>query len=92
MIYAEVAETHDELAIDETYILMPCKAIHDAAGPYACMPSPHAERIPHGTSHRDQTGRQVNEAGEVMREIGCQILGEEVLTEAQARLAENEQD
>jgi hypothetical protein len=35
---------------------------------------------------------KVNEAGEVMREIGCQILGEEVLSEAQARLTENEQD
>ena len=31
---------------------------------------------------------KVNEAGEVMREIGCQILGEEVLSEAQARLRE----
>jgi hypothetical protein len=35
---------------------------------------------------------KVNEAGEVMREIGCQILGEEVLSEAQARLTENDQD
>ena len=35
---------------------------------------------------------KVNEAGEVMREIGCQILGEEVLSEAQARLAEGDQD
>jgi hypothetical protein len=35
---------------------------------------------------------KVNEAGEVMREIGCQILGEEVLSEAQARLSENDQD
>jgi hypothetical protein len=31
---------------------------------------------------------KVNEAGEVMREIGCQILGDEVLSEAQARLSE----
>jgi hypothetical protein len=35
---------------------------------------------------------KVNEAGEVMREIGCQILGEEVLSEAQARLAESDVD
>jgi hypothetical protein len=35
---------------------------------------------------------KVNEAGEVMREIGCQILGEEVLSEAQARLSESDQD
>jgi hypothetical protein len=32
---------------------------------------------------------KVNEAGEVMREIGCQILGDEVIQEVQSRLAEN---
>jgi hypothetical protein len=35
---------------------------------------------------------KVSEAGEVMREIGCQILGEEVLQEAQIRIAESSDD
>jgi hypothetical protein len=35
---------------------------------------------------------KVNEAGEVMREIGSQILGDEVLDEAQARLADLNND
>jgi hypothetical protein len=35
---------------------------------------------------------KVNEAGEIMREIGCQILGEEVLEEVQARLTEPNND
>jgi hypothetical protein len=32
---------------------------------------------------------KVSEAGDVMREIGYKILGEEVLAEAQARIAES---
>jgi hypothetical protein len=35
---------------------------------------------------------RVGEAGEVMREIGCQILGAEVLEEAQSRIAESSED
>ena len=53
------------------------------------MPPSHPERIPYGAPTAIKLVGKVNEAGEVMREIGCQILGEEVLQEAQARLAES---
>ena len=92
MIYAEVAETGAELALDETYILMPCSDY--AMRPIrmqACRRLTLSEyRMGHLTAIK-LVGK-VNEAGEVMREIGCQILGEEVLSEAQARLSENDQD
>ena len=92
MIYAEVPDDGSELAIDETYILMPC-------GDYTMRPirmqgcrrlTLSEYRMGHLTAIK-LLGR-VNEAGEVMREIGCQILGEEVLEEAQARMAENAED
>ena len=92
MIYAEVPETGAELALDETYILMPCSDY--AMRPIrmqACRRLTLSEyRMGHLTAIK-LVGK-VNEAGEVMREIGCQILGEEVLSEAQARLSENDQD
>ena len=90
MIYMEVAEDGSELNFDETYILMPC-------GDYTMRPirmraarrlTLSEYRMGHLTAIK-LVGK-VNEAGEVMREIGCQILGEEVLSEAQARLAEAE--
>jgi hypothetical protein len=92
MIYAEVPESGAELAFDETYILMPCSDF--TMRPIrmrACRRLTLSEyRMGHLTAIK-LVGK-VNEAGEVMREIGSQILGEEVLAEAQARLAENEQD
>ena len=90
MIYAEVPETGDELAFEETYILMPCEDF--TMRPIrmrACRRLTLSEyRMGHLTAIK-LVGK-VNEAGEVMREIGCQILGEEVLSEAQARFSENE--
>jgi len=92
MIYAEVVDTGAELDFEETYILMPCEDF--AMRPIrmrACRRLTLSEyRMGHLTAIK-LLGK-VNEAGEVMREIGCQILGEEVLSEAQARLTENEQD
>ncbi len=91
MIYGEVPDDGSELAFDETYILMPC-------GDYTMRPirmracrrlSLTEYRMGHLTAIK-LVGK-VNEAGEVMREIGCQILGDEVLQEAQARLSENEE-
>ena len=92
MIFAEVPDTGAELAFDETYILMPC-------GDYSMRPirmracrrlTLSEYRMGHLTAIK-LVGK-VNEAGEVMREIGCQILGEEVLSEAQARLSDADQD
>jgi hypothetical protein len=88
MIYAEVPENGSELAIDETYILMPCEDY--ALRPIrmrACRRLTLSEyRMGHLTAVK-LIGK-VNEAGEVMREIGYEILGEEVVAEAQARIAE----
>lgn len=89
MIYAEVPEDRSELACDETYILMPCSDY--TMRPIrmrACRRLTLSEyRMGHLTAIK-LVGK-VSDAGDVMREIGCQILGEEVLMEAQARLAEN---
>ena len=89
MIYAEVAENGSELEQDETYILMPCADY--TMRPIrmrACRRLTLSEyRMGHLTAIK-LVGK-VNEAGEVMREIGCQILGEEVIQEAQARLADH---
>lgn len=92
MIYAEVPETGEDLAIDETYILMPCAdfAMRPIRMRAARRLTLSEYRMGHLTAIK-LVGR-VNEAGEVMREIGTQILGEEVLSEAQARLAENGQN
>jgi len=92
MIYAEVPETHDELGFDETYILMPCSDFTmRPVRMRGCRRLTLSEyRMGHLTAIK-LVGK-VNEAGEVMREIGCQILGEEVLHEAQARLAANSEE
>jgi hypothetical protein len=92
MIYAEVPDLGTELAIDETYILMPCADYTmRPVRMRACRRLTLSEyRMGHLTAIK-LVGR-VNEAGEVMREIGCQILGDEVLEEAQTRLAENSEE
>jgi hypothetical protein len=92
MIYGEMPEDGTELGMDETYILMPC-------ADYTMRPI-RMRAIRRLTLSEYRMGHltavklvgKVNEAGEVMREIGCQILGDEVLHEAQARLAENTED
>jgi hypothetical protein len=89
MIFGEVPESSSELALDETYILMPC-------ADYTMRPI-RMKAIRRLTLSEYRMGHltavklvgKVTEAGEVMREIGCQILGEEVLQEAQARLTEH---
>lgn len=88
MIYAEVPEVGSELAIDETYILMPCRDHHlRPIRMRACRRLTLSEyRMGHLTAVK-LIGK-VNDAGEVMREIGYEILGEEVVAEAQARIAE----
>ena len=91
-IYAEVPDNGSELGMDETYILMPCEdQTMRPVRMQACRRLTLSEyRMGHLTAIK-LVGR-VNEAGEVMREIGCQILGAEVLEEAQARLNENGRD
>jgi hypothetical protein len=88
-IYAEVGDDGSELSPDETYVLMPCDDYTmRPIRMQACRRLTLSEyRMGHLTAIK-LMGR-VNEAGEVMREIGSQILGSEVLDEAQARLSEN---
>src|SRR5689334_9294909 len=91
-IYAETREDGSELGPDETYILMPCadqtmKPIRMRATRRLTLSE---YRMGHLTAIK-LIGK-VNEAGEVMRDIGCQILGDEVLEEVQARLSEANED
>lgn len=87
-IFAQTADEGTELLPDETYILMPCEDY--TMRPIrmrACRRLTLSEyRMGHLTAIK-LVGK-VNEAGDVMREIGCQILGEEVLSEAQLRLSD----
>jgi hypothetical protein len=87
-IYAEVNEDGSDLRADETYVLMPCQDyMMRPIRMQACRRLTLSEyRMGHLTAIK-LVGK-VNEAGEVMRDIGSQILGDEVLDEAQARLAD----
>lgn len=87
-IYAEVSDDGSELAMDETYILMPCpdRTMRPIRMKAARRLTLSEYRMGHLTAVK-LIGK-VNEAGEIMREIGCEILGDEVLEEVQSRLAE----
>jgi hypothetical protein len=91
-IFAEVTDDGSELRPDETYVLMPCDDyMMRPIRMKACRRLTLSEyRMGHLTAIK-LVGK-VNEAGEVMREIGSQILGDEVLDEAQARLADLNDD
>lgn len=91
-IYAEVTEDGTELDWDETYILMPCSdCTMRPIRMKACRRLTLSEyRMGHLTAIK-LIGK-VNEAGEVMREIGCQILGKEVLEEVEFRLNESNEE
>jgi hypothetical protein len=87
-IYAQTPDDRSELQPDETYILMPCEdSTMRPIRMRACRRLTLSEyRMGHMTAIK-LIGK-VSEAGEVMREIGCQILGEEVLEEAQSRISD----
>ena len=88
-IFAQVDEDGSELGPDETYILMPCS--DNTLRPIrmeACRRLTLSEyRMGHLTAVK-LLGK-MSEASEVMREVGSEILGEEVLEEVEARLREN---
>lgn len=90
-VYTEVAEDWSELKPQETYILMPCP--DNTMRPIrmeACRRLTLSEyRMGHLTAVK-LLGK-VAEASEVMREIGCEILGPEVLGEVEARMREADQ-
>lgn len=88
-IFAETKEDGSELRMNETYILMPCP--DRSMRPIrmeACRRLTLSEyRMGHLTAVK-LLGK-MNEAGDVMREVGSRILGEEVLEEVEARLRDN---
>jgi hypothetical protein len=90
-IYSETPDNGSELAQDETYILMPCP--DHTMRPIrmeACRRLTLSEyRMGHLTAIKLMG--KITEAAEVMREIGCEILGPEVLGEVEARLRESEE-
>ena len=89
-IFAEVAEDHSELAADQTYILMPCPdRMMRPLRMAACRRLTLSEyRMGHLTAIKLMGS--MTAAAEVMREIGYQILGPEVIGEVEAKLRENE--
>ena len=88
-IFAESKEDGSELRMNETYILMPCA--DRSMRPIrmeACRRLTLSEyRMGHLTAVK-LLGK-MNEASEVMREVGTRILGDEVLEEVEARLRDN---
>lgn len=91
-IYAESPQLGGELEPDETYILMPCE--DRTLRPIrmeSCRRLTLSEyRMGHLTAIKLMG--KINEAADIMREIGCQILGDEVLGEVEARLRESDDD
>jgi len=87
-IYCSVPESGAELADNETYIIMPC-------GDHTMRPI-RMRAIRRLTLQEYRMGHltalkligKINEAGEALREIGNEILGEEVIEEAQSRMSE----
>lgn len=89
-IFAEVTDDRTELGADETYILMPCpdrtmRPIRMEARRRLTLSE---YRMGHLTAVK-LMGR-MNEAAELMRDIGYQILGPEVIGEVEARMREND--
>ena len=89
-IYTEVSEDGSELREGETYILMPCRdKTMKPIRMEACRRLTLIEyRMGHLTAVKLMG--KVAEAGEMLREIGYEILGPEVIGEVESRLREAE--
>ena len=89
-VYTEIFDDGSELEPNETYILMPCQdRTMRPIRMEACRRLTLSEyRMGHLTAVK-LLGK-ISEAGEIMREIGCEILGPEVIGEVEARLREAE--
>jgi len=88
-IFAEAPQDGTELGPDETYILMPCadRTLRPIRME-ACRRLTLSEyRMGHLTAVK-LLGK-MSEASEVMRQVGTEILGTEVLDEVEARLRES---
>ena len=89
-VYTEVFDDGSELEPNETYILMPCPdRTMRPIRMEACRRLTLSEyRMGHLTAVK-LVGK-ISEAGEVMREIGYEILGPEVISEVESRLRDSE--
>jgi hypothetical protein len=91
-IFTEITDDGSELTADQIYLLMPCPDM--TLRPIrmeSCRRLTLSEyRMGHLTAVK-LMGR-VNEAGLLMRDIGCEILGPEVLEEVESRLRENDRE
>jgi hypothetical protein len=89
MLFAEITEKED-FPLDETYILMPCSDY--TMRPIRMKAIRRLTLSEYRMSHLTAVKLigKVNEAGEVMRNIGCEILGEEVMEESTIRLRQIE--
>lgn len=89
-IYTEVPADSAELEANQIYLLMPCSDRNmRPIRMEACRRLTLSEyRMGHLTAVK-LMGR-VSEAGTLMREIGCEILGPEVMEEVEIRLREND--
>ena len=89
-IYGEVHDDGSELGPEETYILMPCA--DRTMRPIRMESCRRLTLVEYRMGHLTAVkllGR-MTEAGEVMRNVGAQILGDEVLEEVELRLKEND--
>ncbi len=89
-VFTEVLDDGSELDSTETYVLMPCPdRTMRPIRMEACRRLTLSEyRMGHLTAVK-LLGK-VAEAGEVMREIGCRILGPEVMGEVELRIRDAE--
>lgn len=89
-IFTEVFDDGSELGNGETYILMPCR--DNTMKPIRMEGSRRLTLSEYRMGHLTAVKLmgKVAQAGEVMREIGYEILGPEVIGEVEARLRETE--
>ena len=89
-VYAEVRDDGSELEPNETYILMPCS--DNTMRPIRMEAKRRLTLSEYRMGHLTAVKLlgKISEAGEVMREIGCQILGPEVIGEVESRLRDAE--
>jgi len=89
-IFAEVRDDGSELGHDETYILMPCP--DRTMRPIRMESCRRLTLVEYRMGHLTAVKLlgKMTEAGEVMRSVGAQILGDEVLEEVELRLRAND--
>ena len=85
-VYSEVFDDGSELEPNETYILMPCS--DNTMRPIRMEARRRLTLSEYRMGHLTAVKLlgKISEAGDVMREIGCQILGAEVIGEVESRL------